>query len=153
MKIVILITSILIILFGFSQTKKLTKTHIENSKIDTLKFLQGTWDFKYLMILGIKKLKSDYYATELIIKKERFIMNLSEAATDGKILTGDKFRFKFAADCGQYDESKSTWCNDMEIYKCSKKELLLLKRGQKAEIYFKEQRGPFEILLCYKKVK
>lgn len=127
------------------------KVSKDNRSADTLKMLQGEWDFRHIMIPGKKNSAESYYATTLHIAQKEFTQGLSEAYAGGIILTDQHFKFKFTnGDCGS--TKSADWCRDMEIYKLTKRELLLLKRNQTARFYFNNQKGTCDVLFCYRKI-
>ncbi|MBI3509197.1 MAG: hypothetical protein HY064_00935 [Bacteroidetes bacterium] len=116
-----------------------------------MKLIQGSWEFDCIMILNKKHSKEkNYFATNLEIDSNQFIMNLSEAAEGGNIVEKDnKLLFVFWNDCLKY--KTANWCSDMEIYECNNEELILLKRQTSAEFYFDKQKGLCDVLFVYKR--
>ncbi len=147
------LTLVVTILFSTIILKGQTpKIKVKKESYDTLKVLQGTWDFDFIQILNKPKSSETYYATELTIDKEKFIMRLSEAGKIGKLKTKNNI-VTFVFDPGECDIDKSdtSWCKDMTIYYLTKNNLVLLKKQTKAEWYFTKQKGIQDVLFYYKR--
>jgi hypothetical protein len=123
--------------------------------IDTLKLLQGEWDFGYVMLADDQNKKNrSYLATEMEVDSGFFIMRLSEAAENGQVKRkNNRFVFEFGNLCWEdpYSENLNVWCSDMEIARIDKRNLHLLRRNMPRSGYINGTTGNGDVILVYRK--
>jgi hypothetical protein len=121
---------------------------------DTLKMLQGIWEFQGILIQADSNVAGAHHATDLHISNNRFQMNLSEASSCGAIVE-NKGRLRFVFDCEpsfMEDTIGNTWKN-MDIISVTRNRLKLSMTGVDLSYFSTDLNGIGNVVFMYTKIR
>lgn len=145
MKNIILTVVVFLFTLSYSYSQEFTTFKVAKEKpLDTLKLLQGTWNFQYMNVVKDGVYKEYIHTTNMIISDSTFCMWFSEASFSGEIVTiGHKIVFMF-----DYGE----WV-DMEIASFDKSNVSFIMKNMDISYFTDKAQGQGDLIFTYKKPK
>ncbi len=142
---------LLFLTINYSSFAAINRTHEAK---DTLKTLQGVWEFQGIVIQLESPFPQTYYATDLHIRNSHFQMNLSEAAACGSIQEWEnQLHFVFTCSTSpQHDTITNSWKN-MAIVSLTNKEIKLSMSGVDLSYFSADLKGIGDVIFVYHRVR